>query len=100
MLGRNGKRELSDTIWKWICRALVVFLTLGWYFRGTDPSERWIGLIVILLGLNEWRAKIGGDRDERSYNLSLRKVKEVPKQTDHSGSEPPTLFVDRGFVVA
>lgn len=107
--GRTRKRDLnenpkkgmdSDFVWKWICRALVVFLTVGWYNAGTEPSERWIGLIVILLGLNEFvNVKKKKDSGGEGYSIVLRKGKELSEREDYEEERGPSLFIDGCFIL-
>lgn len=99
MVNANRRREVdSDYIWKWICRLVVLVLIFYWVLQGLEPTERWIGLIVILLGLNEFSAK--KDKHGKGFSLSIRQNKELPESTDDNKSGDPPVSVDRTSMVA
>lgn len=93
MENETRKREIdSDYVWKWLCRLVVLILIFYWLFNGLDPTERWIGLIVILLGLNEFSAR--KDKHGKGFSISVRQDKEVSRRDDNEGPSDPSLSID------
>jgi hypothetical protein len=100
MTGRTGKWALDEWfIWRWLCRVIVIVLVAYWLIGGSEPSERWIGLIALLLGVNEFRVNIDRKNNDKPSTTDLDETKRVPEQRHQSEGEPPSLFVDWGAVV-
>lgn len=94
-MGRKRKWALDEWfIWRWTCRALVVILVFYWIFNGSEPSERWIGLIALLLGVNEFRVKIEKKDNDKIAESNSSKDKRVSEQGYQGEGEPPSLFAD------
>lgn len=114
MTGRNTERELNEEkearrqrdayIWKWICRILVVSMVIFWLYKGLEPGWRWLALVSILLGVNEFVSpKISKDDKDGSFSISFGQDKRDSKKEDHGGAESPPISSDRtslGFVGA
>lgn len=109
MAGRTDKRELdekqrkrdSDFIWLWICRLVVLVLIFYWLIKESEPTDKWILLIGLLLGVNEIvRFGVKKSSDDESVSITLRKNKSPVKPKDDSRSEFAAVSFDYLRLVA
>lgn len=63
----------EELVWRWMVRITIIGLILWWAAKGLEPSERWIGLIVILLGGTNFLSLRKKDSDEGSNTKSVVK---------------------------
>lgn len=99
---REKDELLSEHIWKWIVRLVILALIGYWVFNGLEPTERWIGLITILLSFNEFRIKRSkdGEGGGRSFSISLRESKKMDGGADKEGPESSSIHSDCTSMVA